>query len=199
MKALKWLDDHFEEIFLVIFLVLISCVSLIQVIWKKVPFLKALPWTNEFCCFMWIWTVFLSLPYTIRKGSMLRVSVLLDAMPQIVRKTINVLVDLITMACMGLMTVHSTSVISSIIESGETSAAMQWPMWIVYIMMFVGFLLATLRAFQMFIIHIMHFGEKELTTLEQTMQEAAEEAATAKNAEGGGGRGRHRQECGRRR
>ena len=52
-------------------------------------------------------------------------------------------------------------------------------------MMFVGFLLATLRAFQMFIIHIMHFGEKELTTLEQTMQEAAEEAATAKNAEGG--------------
>ena len=185
MKVLKWLDDHFEEIFLVIFLVLISCVSLIQVIWKKVPVLKALPWTNEFCCFMWIWTVFLSLPYTIRKGSMLRVSVLLDAMPQIVRKTINVLVDLITMACMGLMTVHSTSVISSIIESGETSAAMQWPMWIVYIMMFVGFLLATLRAFQMLIIHIMHFGEKELTTLEQTMQEAAEEAATAKNAEGG--------------
>ena len=61
MKVLKWLDDHFEEIFLVIFLVLISCVSLIQVIWKKVPFLKALPWTNEFCCFMWIWTVFLSL------------------------------------------------------------------------------------------------------------------------------------------
>ena len=37
----------------------------------------------------------------------------------------------------------------------------------------------------MLVIHLMHFGEKELTTLEQTMQEAAEEAATAKNAEGG--------------
>lgn len=185
MKVLKWLDDHFEEIFLVIFLVLISCVSLIQVVWKKVPFLKALPWTNEFCCFMWIWTVFLSLPYTIRKGSMLRVSVLLDAMPQVVRKTINILVDAVTAACMGLMTVHSVSVISSIMESGETSAAMQWPMWIVYIMMFVGFALGTFRAIQMLVIHLMHFGEKELTTLEQTMQEAAEEAATAKNAEGG--------------
>ena len=32
---------------------------------------------------------------------------------------------------------------------------------------------------------IEHFGEKELTTLEQTIQEAAEEAATAKSAEGG--------------
>ena len=185
MKALKWLDDHFEEIFLVIFLVLISCVSLIQVIWKKVPVLKALPWTNEFCCFMWIWTVFLSLPYTIRKGSMLRVSVLLDAMPQVVRKTINILVDAITAACMGLMTYHSTSVIGSIMKSGETSAAMQWPMWIVYTMMFIGFFLGTLRAIQMLVIHVMHFGEKELTTMEQTMQEAAEEAATAKNAEGG--------------
>ena len=185
MKALKWLDDHFEEIFLVVFLILISCVSLVQVIWKKVPFLKALPWTNEFCCFMWIWTVFLSLPYTIRKGSMLRVSVLLDIMPQMVRKTINILVDLVTAACMGLMTYHSISVIDSIMKSGETSAAMQWPMWIVYMVMFIGLALGTLRALQMCAIHVMHFGEKELTTLEQTMQEAAEEAATAKNAEGG--------------
>ena len=185
MKVLKWLDDHFEEIFLVIFLVLISCVSLIQVIWKKVPVLKALPWTNEFCCFMWIWTVFLSLPYTIRKGCMLRVSVLLDIMPQMVLKTINILVDLVTAACMGLMTYHSISVIDSIMKSGETSAAMQWPMWIVYMVMFIGLALGTLRALQMCAIHVMHFGEKELTTLEQTMQEAAEEAATAKNAEGG--------------
>lgn len=38
MKALKWLDEHFEEIFLVIFLVLITCVSLIQVISKKCRF-----------------------------------------------------------------------------------------------------------------------------------------------------------------
>jgi len=185
MKVLKWLDDHFEEIFLVIFLVLISCVSLIQVIWKKVPFLKALPWTNEFCCFMWIWTVFLSLPYTIRKGSMLRVSVLLDLMPQYVRKTINILVDVVTAASMGLMAFYSTSVIGSIIESGETSAAMQWPMGIVYSMMFIGFFLGALRGLEMFVIHILHFNEKELTTLEQTMQEAAEEAATAKHAEGG--------------
>jgi hypothetical protein len=37
----------------------------------------------------------------------------------------------------------------------------------------------------MAIIHIMHFGEKELTTLEQTMADAAEEAEDGKRAEGG--------------
>ena len=106
MKVLKWLDDHFEEIFLVVFLVLIACVSLAQVIWKKAPFLESLTWSDEFCRFMWIWTVFISLPYTIRKGSMLRVSVVLDLMPQVVRKVINLAVDIVSMLCMGLLLLH---------------------------------------------------------------------------------------------
>lgn len=185
MKVAKWLDDHFEEIFLVVFLVLISCVSLLQVIFKKVPFLTPLTWSDEFCRYMWIWTVFLSLPYTIRKGSMLRVSVLLDTMPQVMRKTINIAVDLITTACMGLLAYHSVKVVTDIYASGETSTAMVWPMWIVYSFMLAGFALATLRGLQQVYIHVTHFSEKELTTLEQTMAEAAEEAAMAKGEEGG--------------
>ena len=185
MKAIKWLDDHFEEVFLVIFLVLISCVSLLQVLFKKVPFLESLTWSDEFCRYMWIWTVFLSLRYTIRKGSMLRVSVLLDTLPQVVRKTINIIVDLITTACMGLLTYQSVKVVSDIYISGETSTAMLWPMWIVYSVMLFGFALGTLRGLQQAVIHVMHFGEKEMSTLEQTMAEAAEEAAMAKGEEGG--------------
>ena len=180
MKALKWLDEHFEEIFLVIFLVLITCVSLIQVIFKKVPFLASLTWTDEFCRYMWIWTVFMSLPYTIRKGSMLRVSVLLDTLPQMVRKVINIAVDLVTAACMGLLTVHSIKVVGDIFAT-----AMVVAMWIVYSVMLFGFAIATLRGIQMAVIHTMHFKEKELSTLEQTMQDAADEASMAKGEEGG--------------
>ena len=189
MKVLKWLDDHFEEIFLVVFLVLITCVSLAQVIWKKAPFLESLTWSDEFCRFMWIWTVFISLPYTIRKGTMLRVSVVLDLMPQVVRKVINLAVDIVSMLCMGLLAYYSFTVIfgtpttPGVLASGELSTAMQWPMWMVYSVMLFGYALGTLRALQMTVIHMMHFGEKELTTLEQTMQDAAEEAAMAK--EGG--------------
>ncbi len=185
MKVAKWLDDHFEEIFLVIFLVLISCVSLLQVLFKKIPFLTPLTWSDEFCRYMWIWTVFMSLPYTIRKGSMLRVSVLLDTMPQLVRKGINIAVDLITTACMGLLAYHSVKVVTDIYVSGETSTAMVWPMWIVYSVMLIGFALAALRGLQQAIIHVMHFNERELSTIEQTMAEAAEEAAMAKGEEGG--------------
>ena len=184
MKTIKWLDEHFEETLLVILLVLISFVELIQVIVRNVPFIPALKWAEEFCRFCWIWSVFLSLPYTIRKASMLRVTVLLDLMPPKVKNVINIIVDLVTAATMCLLGVNSISVIQKIIKSGETSPAMKWPMWIIYSMMLVGFFLATLRGLQQAYIHIKRFNERELTAAEQTMAEAAEEVETGRKAGG---------------
>ncbi|MGE4277923.1 MAG: TRAP transporter small permease [Lawsonibacter sp.] len=185
MKVIKWLDDHFEETLMVVLLVLIACVSLIQVIIRNIPWIPSLKWAEEFCRFMWIWSVFLSLPYTIRKGSMLRVSVLLDILPQAVHKVISILVDLVTTACMALLAYHSVAVVTGILASKETSPAMLWPMWIVYSVMLIGFMLGTLRGIQQAVIHITKFKEKELSTLEQAMHDAAEEAAQAKSGEGG--------------
>ena len=146
---------------------------------------SSLSFRFSFCRFCWIWSVFLSLPYTIRKGNMLRVSVLMDLLPQTVHKVINILVDVITSASMGLLAYPSVGVVSKILGSGETSPAMVWPMWIVYAVMLFGYILGAFRGIQMAVVHIMHFNERELTAIEQTMAEAAEEAAAGKRAEGG--------------
>lgn len=183
MKIIKWLDDHFEEFFLVIFLVLICGVELAQVIIRKIPWIPSLQWAEEFCRFMWIWSVFISLPYTIRKGNMLRVSVLLDAMPQWMHKSVNIAVDAVVTASMVLCSYYSFGVVGKIMQSGETSPAMLWPMWIVYSFMIIGFVLGALRGVQQIVLHIQHFGEKELTSIEQTMADAAEEAEAGKRAE----------------
>ena len=185
LKVLKWLDEHFEETLLVVLLVLISCIELIQVIYRNLPFVDALTWPEEFCRFAWIWSVFLSLPFTIRKGSMRRVSVLVDMLPQAARKVVNILIDLINAAVMAVLFKYSIEVVGKIRESAEASPAMTWPMWIVYSIMLVGFALGAVRGIQMAVIHVMHFNEKELSTLEQTMAEAAEEADAGKRAEGG--------------
>ena len=184
MKEIKWLDEHFEETLLIILLVLISCVELIQVIARNVPFIPALTWAEEFCRFCWIWSVFLSLPYTIRKANMLRVNVLLDVFPQKIRSTINIAVDIITAATMGFLGFHSISVIQRIMKSAETSPAMKWPMWIIYIVMLVGFAFAALRGFQQAYFHIRSFNKRELSLKEQTMAEATEEAEAGRRAEG---------------
>ena len=185
MKAIKWLDEHFEETLLVICLVLIACVCLVQVIIRNIPWIPSLQWAEEFCRFCWIWSVFLSLPYTIRKGKMLRVNVLLDLMPHVIRKTLNLIVDVVIAGSMGLLGYYSIDVTAKIAASAELSPAMLWPMTIIYGVMLAGYILGALRGVQMIIIHIMKFNEKELSTIEQTMADAAEEAAAGKRAEGG--------------
>ncbi len=187
MKMLKWLDDHFEEYLLVILLILISCVELLQVVIRNVPFIPALTWAEEFCRFCWIWSVFLSLPYTIRKGSMLRVSILMDVFPPKVRNGINIAVDLIIAAVMLLLAVHSVTVVKGIIQSRETSPAMLWPMWVIYCIMLVGFFGGTARSLQMALLHARDFNKASLSTAEQTMAEAASEADAGRKAEGGEG------------
>lgn len=184
MKVIRWLDDHFEEALLVTLLVLISCVELVQVIIRNIPFIPALTWAEEFCRFCWIWSVFISLPYTIRKGSMLRVSVLLDVFPKKLRGGINVAVDLITASCMALLGYHSVTVVKSIASSAETSPAMLWPMWVVYSIMLLGFFGGTIRALQQVYLHIKGCNADDLSAIEKTMAEAAEEAEAAKKAEG---------------
>ena len=116
---------------------------------------------------------------------MLRVSVLLDLFPAKIRGIINVAVEIIITAAMLLLGIHSIEVVNGIMVSGETSSAMLWPMWIVYSVMLLGFLLGAVRGAQQIYLHIKHFGENQLSTKEQTMAEAAEEAKAGRIAEGG--------------
>ena len=157
MKKLKWFDEHFEESFLVLFLALICIVELVQVIVRKIPFIPALTWAEEFCRFLWIWSVFLSVPYTIKKGTMLAVSLLPDLLPGTAKKLLKLFVDAVVLIAMTFCAYHSVAVVRGIAESGETSPAMLWPMWFVYSFMLFGFVLAVLRTLQRLIRHIKTF------------------------------------------
>lgn len=175
MKVIKWLDQHFEEAILVFLLVVIACIELLQVVARNVPFVPSLTWAEELCRFAWIATVFLSLPFTIRKGSMLRVSVLIDALPWKLHNALNIMVDVITFAMMALLANNAVAVMFRIYASGETSPAMLWPMWIMYLVVVAGFALGAVRSVQMCIIHIMHFNDAPPEMIETEAQEEAVE------------------------
>lgn len=183
MKKLKWLDEHFEETMMLILLVIIACVSMMQVIIRKLPWIPALTWAEEFCRFCWIWSVFISLPYTIRMSSMLRVTVLLDILPDKVRKVLNLAVYFTTTVCMGILAFYSVTVVSGIKASNETSPAMLWPMWIVYSIMIFGFGMGVIRGIQQIVKHIRLFNGHELTTIEMAMEDAKSETENAREVQ----------------
>ncbi len=185
MKVIKWLDNHFEEALLIFFLAVISVVELLQVICRNVPFFAALDWAEELCRFAWIATVFLSLGYTIRTNSSLKVTAIADILPWKVHNVLNIFIEAFQCVLLVILSYSSIIVLQRILESGETSPAMQWPMWIMFLIIAIGFILGTLRSLQMFVIHIRDVNIKPMSAMEE--QVALETAAEKRNLEAKGG------------
>ena len=153
-KLIKLLDKHFEEFLLVLLLLLIACVEMLQVVLRNLSFVPSLLWAEEFCRFCWIATVFISLPYTIRHGLMLRVNLLGEMLRGRSGRLLNFFVNLFTAAALTLLAYHSVGVVNTVYASGETSPAMRLPMWLLYGLMLFSFVLGILRALQSMILSL---------------------------------------------
>ena len=154
MKLIRWLDKHFEEYLMIFCLVAITAVMFIQVIIRKLPWIPALKWAEEFCRFAWVWSVFLSLPYTIKHLGMLRVTALGDIMPAGARRVLDVIVDITIIAAMGMLLYYAVPLVVDRYLSGETSPAMNWPIWVMYFFMILGFGLGVFRGMQRLVCHV---------------------------------------------
>ena len=173
MSAIKWLDEHFEEAIMVVLLALISCVMMAQIIARNV--VNSMTWPEEFSRYCYIWTVFLSLGYTIKKGNMLKVGIIMDLLPQKVRRTIEILVNIIILAVFVVFFRYSITYTNILRTTGQLSPAMHIPMWIMYLSTIIGFGLASVRTAQEIVSNVRNFNVKAETTLEATLKEAKEE------------------------
>lgn len=70
----------------------------------------------------------------------------MDLLPGIGKKIVNLLIDCIGILSYGFLAVESVGVLKGVVESGQKSTAMQMPLWILYLALMVGFVLATIRA-----------------------------------------------------
>ena len=166
MKAVKWLDEHFEEAIIIFLLAVISIVELMQVICRNVPGIPALSWAEEMARYAWIVTVFISLPFTIRTSTTLRVTALVEAFPWKLTNIMNIIVDIVTAIVLGIMAWTTITVIGQVQAGGSVSPAMQIPMWLLYVVIFIGFAGGALRAIQMCIIHIKNINVKPVNSVE---------------------------------
>lgn len=178
MRLLKWIDEHLEEMLMVFLLVLISTVMLLQVVMRYV-FNNSLSWPEEFCRYCYVWSAFLSLGFTVRYGNMLKVSVVMDLLPKVLRSIISIITQLIVIVFFVVFFYNSLGVVESIKQMGQTSTAMRLPMYIVYYSTTIGFGLGAVRSMQVLINEIKNFGKKGETTLEAVKKEAEAEAQMA--------------------
>lgn len=147
MSVIRWIDQHLEEVILSIFLILIACVMMLQVIMRYVVG-SSLSWAEEFCRYLFVWSSLLSIGYSIRKKTILRVDSLIEMFPFGLKRLFKIAVEIIVLVFFAYLFVKSIPVVNMIKESGQTSPAMEIPMYIVYLSAIVGFLLAVIRSVQ---------------------------------------------------
>jgi len=178
-RVVKWLDEHFEETLLIILLVAICTVMMTQVIMRKV-FNNSLSWPEEFCRYCYVWTTFLTLTFSVRVGNILRVEVLVDLFPPVIRKLVYLLGNVAMLIFFAVFFFYSIKVVKGIALSGQKSTAMGLPMYMVYFSTTLGFGLGTIRTVQLVIRQIVNFRVPVQAAVPAIQKEADEEVEQAK-------------------
>lgn len=149
-KNLSWLDQHLEEVIIIILLGLMVIIMGIQVFMRYV-LAKSLPWPEELTRYLFIWFVFLGISYGIRYNIHIKVDIIETVFPK-VKPFLIVIQDLLFLTFCIMMIRPSINGVNMMIRTGQTSPAMNLPMCFVYLSLLMGFCLAIIRLVQKYLL-----------------------------------------------
>lgn len=153
MNALKWLDENFEKFILVILLTLMILIMGVQVVARYI-FNSSLSWSEELTRYLFVWSAFLSLPYTIKTNIALKIDQLFTVLPEGVKKVLWVVGYVLMFVFFTFMFKNAFGVVQSSINSGQRSPALGLPMYLIQLSSLVGFGLAIIRTLQALILTV---------------------------------------------
>lgn len=145
---LKALDDYLEETILLILLVLMTCIMGIQIVSRYV-FQNSLTWSEELVRYMFVWSAFLGVPFCIKHGLSIKVDQFRNLFPVPLQRILMYIDKIIIFLLFLVLFIYSFKVVrGATYLSGQTSPAMQLPMWTVQISVTVSSLLSMIRSIQ---------------------------------------------------
>ena len=147
MSIIKWIDENLEKFLLGILLSIMVIVMGIQVVARYV-FNSSLSWSEELTRYLFVWSAFLSLPYTIKTNIALKIDQLVQVLPSKVKKIFWIIGYIIMVVFFIYMFRVSIKVVQSSIVSGQKSPALGLPMYLIQLSALVGFGLAIIRTIQ---------------------------------------------------
>ena len=144
---LKAIDDYLEETILLILLVLMTCIMGIQIVSRYV-FQNSLTWSEELVRYMFVWSAFLGVPFCIKHGLSIKVDQFRNLFPVPLQRILMYIDKIIIFLLFLVLFIYSFKVVRATYLSGQTSPAMQLPMWTVQISVTVSSLLSMIRSIQ---------------------------------------------------
>jgi TRAP-type C4-dicarboxylate transport system permease small subunit len=147
MNVLKWLDEHIEELFLVIFSIVMVTAIFIQVFMRYVIG-SSLAWSEELARYCFIWLVYLGISFGVKKQRHIKVDVVLLLLKDKWKIVLNIIANIIFLAFAVFVVIYGYGIASKLLTFGQTSPALQLPMGLVYLATPVGMGLTAIRIIQ---------------------------------------------------
>lgn len=143
----KAIDDYLEETILLILLVLMTAIMGVQIVSRYI-FQNSLTWSEELVRYMFVWSAFLGVPFCIKHGLSIKVDQFRNLFPVPLQRILMYIDKIIIFLLFLVLFIYSFKVVRATYLSGQTSPAMQLPMWTVQISVIVSSLLSMIRSIQ---------------------------------------------------
>ncbi len=150
MKALKWIDEHLEEVFLVLFSIIMVTVIAMQVFMRYIMG-SSLAWSEELARYCFIWLVYLGISYGVKKQRHIKVDVMLLLLKDRAKIVLNILANLLFLGFAIFVMFYGYDIAQKLLTWGQKSPALQIPMGLVYLATPIGMGLTAIRIVQQLI------------------------------------------------
>ncbi|MFZ5945332.1 MAG: TRAP transporter small permease [Bacillota bacterium] len=147
MNFLRKLNDNFEEYMCVVLFSLMTFFIFAQVL-SRFLLNFSLAWTEELGRFTCVWLVYMSASAAIKRSRHIRVELIFLVLKSRAKKLMAIVSDLIWLAFSIWLVKDGIKVITMLYGHGQTSPAVQVPVWIAYSIVPLGYALMTLRILQ---------------------------------------------------
>jgi TRAP-type C4-dicarboxylate transport system permease small subunit len=111
-----------------------------------IPFM----WIEEASRYLMVMGVYVGVSMGIRERAHLGLTAVVDALPPKFQRPLQMALDVTVIVLCIYFSYYTVSFMHQVQTNGQTSPALRFPMWIVYIPMAIGFMFGTIRGLMVF-------------------------------------------------
>lgn len=162
MKLLKWLDEHFEELFIGIFALIMVVVIAVQIFMRYVMD-SSLSWSEELARYCFIWLVYLGISFGVKKQRHMSVDVVPLLLKGKWKIAVRMIGNILFLAFAVFAIFYGYEVTMKLLTWGQLSPALDLPVGFVYLAGPIGMGLTAIRLIQQLVHQASNLVKKEIT------------------------------------
>ena len=163
---LKFINEDLEVDLCCIILTFLSAILIVQVFFRYVLG-ESLTWSEELARYLFVWLVYMGIPYGCRMMRHIKIDAGLMLFPQKTREYVVIFGDICFMLLALIVAFYSALLVSNQYQIGLVSPAMGLPMWVVYAAPLTGFSLTVIRQFQVI---LLRFSQLKANTNQESTE-----------------------------